>query len=91
MLFLVIVLCLFNIAMWIVLIAKFKKLFDDNETQFYFAYADEDDIFQIPDEFVAWLDGDADKFTYNKTLQKMIESFRVDINQKDILRKMKRK
>ena len=27
MLFLVIVLCLFNIAMWIVLIAKFKKLF----------------------------------------------------------------
>lgn len=32
-----------------------------------------------------------DKFTYNKTLQKMIESFRVDINQKDILRKMKRK
>lgn len=32
-----------------------------------------------------------DKFTYNKTLQKMIESFRIDINQKDDLRKMKRK
>ncbi|MBE5743085.1 MAG: TIR domain-containing protein [Clostridiales bacterium] len=48
--------------------AKFKKLFDDNETQFYFAYADEDDIFQIPDEFVAWLDGDADKFTYNNVI-----------------------
>ncbi len=32
-----------------------------------------------------------DKFTYNKTLQKMIESFRIDANQKDILRKMKRK
>lgn len=32
-----------------------------------------------------------DKFTYNKTLQKMIESYRIDNNQKDILRKMKRK
>lgn len=32
-----------------------------------------------------------DKFTYNKTLQKMIESFRIDNNQKDDLRKMKRK
>ncbi len=32
-----------------------------------------------------------DKFTFNKTLQKMIESYRIDENQKDILRKMKRK
>lgn len=32
-----------------------------------------------------------DKFTYNKTLQKMIESFRIDKEQKDVLRKMKRK
>ncbi len=32
-----------------------------------------------------------DKFTYNKTLQKMIESFRIEKSQKDILRKMKRK
>lgn len=32
-----------------------------------------------------------DKFTYNKTLQKMIESYRIDDKQKDILRKMKRK
>ena len=32
-----------------------------------------------------------DDFTYNKTLQKMIESFRIDDNQKNILRKMKRK
>lgn len=32
-----------------------------------------------------------DKFTYNKTLQKMIESFRIENSQKDILRKMKRK
>ena len=30
-----------------------------------------------------------DKFTYNKTIQKMIESYRIDDNQKDILRKMK--
>ena len=32
-----------------------------------------------------------DKFTYNKTLQKMIESYRIESEQKDILRKMKRK
>ena len=32
-----------------------------------------------------------DKFTYNKTLQKMIESYRIDNLQKDMLRKMKRK
>ncbi len=32
-----------------------------------------------------------DKFTYNKTLQKMIESYRIDNVQKDILRKMKKK
>ena len=49
--------------------ARFKTLFDDNETQFYFAYADEDDIFQVPDEFVAWLNGDADRFTYNSLIE----------------------
>lgn len=32
-----------------------------------------------------------DKFTYNKTLQKMIESYRITDEQKSILRKMKRK
>ena len=32
-----------------------------------------------------------DKFTYNKTIQKMIESYRIDNLQKDMLRKMKRK
>ena len=32
-----------------------------------------------------------DKFTYNKTLQKMIESYRINPNQKDILRKMKQR
>ena len=44
---------------------KFKDLFDDNETQFYFAYTDGDDVFQLPDEFISWLEGDADKFTYD--------------------------
>ncbi len=48
---------------------KFKTLFDDNETQFYFAYADADDIFQVPDEFIAWLDGDTDRFTYNNVVE----------------------
>ena len=32
-----------------------------------------------------------DKFTYNKTLQKMIESYRITDEQKVELRKMKRK
>lgn len=32
-----------------------------------------------------------DKFTFNKTLQKMIESYRIDDDIKDTLRKMKRK
>ena len=48
---------------------RFKQLFDDNETQFYFAYADEDDIFQVPDEFLAWLNGDTDRFTYNNVIE----------------------
>ncbi len=32
-----------------------------------------------------------DKFTFNKTLQKMIESYRIDKEQKVILKSMKRK
>ncbi len=48
---------------------SFKLLFDDNETQFYFAYADADDIFQVPDEFIAWLSGDTDRFTYNNLIE----------------------
>ena len=36
-------------------------------------------------------DNKLDKFTYNKTIQKMIESYRVTNEQKDILRDMKRK
>ncbi len=45
------------------------------------------------EKVMLFLDGEnnLDKFTYNKTLQKMIESFRIDQKQKDVLRKMKRK
>ena len=32
-----------------------------------------------------------DKFTHNKALQKMIESYRISDEQKELLRKMKRK
>ncbi len=49
-------------------LTRFNLLFEDNETQFYFAYADEDDIFQVPDEFIAWLEGDDDRFTYNNMI-----------------------
>ncbi len=45
------------------------------------------------EKLIEYLNGDnnLDKFTYNKTLQKMIESYRIDIKQKEFLRKMKRK
>lgn len=36
-------------------------------------------------------DNNLDNFTYNKTLQKMIESYRITKEQKEILRRMKRK
>ncbi len=48
---------------------KFEILFNENETQTYFAYSDDDDIFQIPDEFIAWLEYDVDKFTYNNVVE----------------------
>lgn len=45
------------------------------------------------DKAMLFLNGNhnLDKFTYNKTLQKMIESYRIKDSQKDVLRKMKRK
>ena len=45
------------------------------------------------DKLMTYLKGDnhLDKFTYNKTLQKMIESYRISEEQKAELRSMKRK
>lgn len=45
------------------------------------------------DKLMTYLKGDnhLDKFTYNKTLQKMIESYRISEEQKSELRSMKRK
>lgn len=45
------------------------------------------------DKLITYLKGDnhLDKFTYNKTLQKMIESYRISEEQKAELRSMKRK
>ncbi len=45
------------------------------------------------DKAMKYLEGanKLDKFTYNKSLQKMIESYRISDEQKTILRKMKRK
>lgn len=50
-------------------IESFRKLFSKDETQFYFAYADGDDIFEVPDEFLAWLNGDAEHFTHETILE----------------------
>ena len=41
--------------------------------------------------FIISNDNKLDKFTHNKTLQKMIESYRIDNKQKDLLRDLKRK
>jgi len=49
--------------------AEFDKLFAENDTQTYFAYSDEDDIFQIPEEFFMWLLGDVDKYSYDNIVQ----------------------
>lgn len=45
------------------------------------------------DKAIKYLQGEnnLDKFTFNKTLQKMIESYRIDSKQKELLRSMKRK
>ena len=45
------------------------------------------------DKLMKYIEGEnnLDKFTYNKTLQKMIESRRILDSQKQILREMKRK
>ncbi len=45
------------------------------------------------DKLICYLKGknNLDKFTYNKAIQKMIESFRIDSKQKEELKKMKRK
>ena len=44
------------------------------------------------DKAMKYLQGEnnLDKFTFNKTLQKMRESYRIDSEQKDLLKKMKR-
>ena len=41
--------------------------------------------------FIISNDNKLDKFTHNKTLQKMIESYRISKDQKDLLRELKRK
>lgn len=47
---------------------------------------------KYPDRTMAYLkDCTLDDFTYNKTLQKIIESYRVDDVTKDVIRSMKRK
>ncbi|MBQ7377703.1 MAG: toll/interleukin-1 receptor domain-containing protein [Clostridia bacterium] len=37
---------------------EFRQLFGSEAAQSYFAYSDEDDVFSVPDEFIAWISGD---------------------------------
>lgn len=56
------------------------------------AWAVAECFIQYPQETMAYLkQNDLERFTFNKALQKITESFRVDKDTKDIIRKMKRK
>ena len=47
---------------------------------------------KFPDETHAFLlDNHLDDFTYNKAIQKMLESYRIPAEKKELLREMKRK
>lgn len=47
---------------------------------------------KLPEQTMAYLKNNTlDDFTYNKTLQKIIESYRVDTAEKDFIRSLKRK
>jgi len=48
-------------------------------------------LIKFYDETIKFLESsDLDKYTYNKSLQKAIESYRITDEQKNILRKMKK-
>lgn len=72
------------------------EIFDSIESQEYYvqmavAWAISICLIKFYDETVKYLEmANLDKFTYNKALQKAIESYRMTDKQKNILRKMKK-
>ena len=50
-------------------IERFNKLFEGDSAQSYFAYSDEDDVFSVPEEFLAWICGDNSKYSYDTMIE----------------------
>lgn len=48
---------------------RFNKLFYGEPAQSYFAYSDKADVFSVPDEFLAWICGDNEKYSYNTMIE----------------------
>ena len=43
-----------------------NELFERDSSQYYFAYSDYDDVFTVPEEFFAYLNGDREKCAYDQ-------------------------
>ena len=50
-------------------VERFNKLFEGEAAQSYFAYSDEDDVFSVPEEFIAWISGDNSKYSYDTMIE----------------------
>ncbi len=50
-------------------VENFYKIFESESAQGYFAYSDEDDVFSVPDEFIAWISGNNSKYSYNTMIE----------------------
>lgn len=50
-------------------IEAFDRLFEGESAQSYFAYSDQDDVFSVPDEFIAWASGNNSKYSYNTMIE----------------------
>ena len=50
-------------------LVAFNELFCSELSQSYFAYSDTSDVFSIPEEFLAWISGDNEKYSYNTMIE----------------------
>lgn len=50
-------------------VKNFNKLFYGEISQSYFAYSDTTDVFSVPEEFLAWIDGSDDRYSYNTMIE----------------------
>jgi len=50
-------------------VMNFREFFNSEMVQSYFVYSDEDDIFRVPEEFFAWLNGDSERYSYDSMIE----------------------